>query len=515
MMNEHGKSDSCVVSTKLLNKGQEATQALRPAEAMEKRQLAKGNLQEQNTHRTQCRERVQSALKRIRDAAKKDKKQKFTALMHYVYSIDTLEEAYYSLKRNASAGLDEVTWQQYKETLDENLRVLSDKLKRGAYRAKPVKRSYIPKSDGQQRPLGVLVLEDKIVQGAATMVLNAIYETNFLGFSYGYRPGRNQHQCLNSLYVALQKKKVSYVMDADLQKFFDSINHEWLIKFIEHRVADKRIVRLIKKWLNAGIIEKGEWHCSEQGAIQGGVISPLLSNVFLHYTFDLWIQQWRTKRQNSDIIVVRWADDFIVGFQYRGVAKQFMAELQMRLKKFSLTLHPDKTRLIEFGRFAIEDRLKRGAGKPESFDFLGFTHIVGKKYSNGMFTVIRKSIKKRLRVKLQDIKIELKRRMHDPIPEVGKWLKSVVGGYNRYFGVPTNKRAMWRFRNQIGYYWKHALRRRSQNSRCTWGRMARLMERWLPKPEIYHPYPLYACASLPKARAGCASSASPDLWRGR
>ena len=416
MMNEHGKSDSCVVSTKLLNKGQEATQALRPAEAMEKRQLAKGNLQEQNTHRIQCRERVQSALERIRAAAVKNKEQKFTALMHHIYSVDILEEAFYSLKRNVATGIDGVTWEQYAEKLTENLEDLRQKVKRGAYRAKPVKRSYIPKADGKQRPLGV---------------------------------------------------------------------------FIEHRIVDKRVVRLIKKWLNAGILENGTWHSREEGTIQGGVISPLLSNIFLHYAFDLWIQQWRTKRKGGDIIVTRWADDFVVGFQNLGVAKQFLTELQARFKKFSLMLHPEKTRLIEFGPFAINNRSKRGLGRPESFNFLGFTHIVGKKASNGMFAVIRRSNKKRLRAKLQEVKVELRKRMHDPIPKVGEWLRSVVGGYNRYFGVPTNQNSLYLFRFQIGRYWHHALKRRGQKkSTLTWERMVRLIDRWLPKPEIHHPYPL-------------------------
>src|SRR3990172_7830671 len=314
MMNEHGKSDSCVISAKLPNKGLKTTQVLRPAEAMEKRQLAKGNLQEQNIHRIQCRERVQSALERIRAAAVKNKEQKFTALMHHIYSVDILEEAFYSLKRNVATGIDGVTWGQYAEKLTENLEDLAQRVKRGAYRAKPVKRSYIPKADGKQRPLGVLALEDKIVQYAATLVLNAIYEADFLGFSYGYRPGRSQHNCLDALYVALQTRKVNYVLDADIQGFFDTINHDWLIKFIEHR--------------------------REEGTIQGGVISPLLSNIFLHYAFDLWIQQWRTKRKGGDIIVVRWADDFVVGFQNLGVAKQFLTELQARFQKFSLTLHP-------------------------------------------------------------------------------------------------------------------------------------------------------------------------------
>ena len=496
MMNEHGKSDSCVVSAKLLNNGVEldsgnfCTHKTMLAEAMEKRQLAEGNLQEQNTRRMQRRESVQSALKRIRDVAIKDKKQKFTALMHHIYSVDVLEEAYFSLERKASAGMDGVTWRYYGENLKDNLRDLSQRLRQGAYRAKPVKRTYIPKADGKQRPLGMPVLEDKIVQSAAAAVLGTIYESDFLGFSYGYRPKRSQHHCLDALYVGLQTKKVNYVLDADIQGFFDHINHEWLVKFIEHRIADKRVVRLIIKWLNAGVMEEGKWYSSEEGTPQGGVISPLLANIYLHYVFDLWIHQWRTSKERGDMIVVRWADDFIVGFQNVWVAKQFLVELSARFKKFALTLHPDKTRLIEFGSYAITNRLKRGAGRPESFNFLGFTHIVGRKRSNGMFAVIRKSIRKKMRAKLKEVKAELKRRMHQPIPEVGKWLKSVVGGYNRYFGVPTNTPAMFIFRFQVGRYWHLMLKRRSQKSHCTWKRMHRLIEYWLPKPEVHHPYPL-------------------------
>jgi RNA-directed DNA polymerase len=496
VMNEHGKSDSCVVSAKLLNNsidldgGKVTTQKTILAEAMEKRQLAKGNLQEQNARRIQGRVSAQSALERIRDVAVRDNKQRFTALMHHIYSIDMLEEAYFNLERKASAGIDGVTWRHYGENLKDNLRDLSLRLKRGAYQAKPVKRTYIPKADGQQRALGLPVLEDKIVQSATAAVLGTIYEKDFLGFSYGYRPKRSQHHCLDALYVGLQTKKVSYVLDADIQGFFDNINHSWLIKFIEHRIADKRVVRLIIKWLTAGIMEEGKWYCSEEGTPAGGVISPLLANVYLHYVFDLWMQRWRASRERGDIIVVRWADDFIVGFQTLEVAKQFLTELHTRFEKFSLTLHPGKTRLIEFGPFAIKNSIKRGTGKPESFNFLGYTHFVGKKRSNGMFTVIRKSIRKKMRAKLKEVKVELKRRMHEPVPEVGKWLKSIVGGYNRYFGVPTNMAALHTFRFQVGQYWFCTLKRRSQKSLCTWERMRRLIERWLPKPEIHHPYPL-------------------------
>lgn len=490
MMNGQGKSDRPIVSTKSPNESGGLVVSLLE-EAMERRGLAEGKPRGQNTHRIQCRRRVQSALERIRQAAVRDKKQRFTALMHHIYSLDTLEEAYYSLKREASAGVDGETWKHYGERLGENLRDLSERLKRGAYRAKPVKRAYLPKADGKQRPLGVPVLEDKIVQYAAAGVLGAIYETDFLGFSYGYRPKRSQHQCLDALYVGLQTKKVNWVLDADIQGFFDHLSHEWLIQFIEHRIADKRVVRLIQKWLKAGVLlEEGEWQSSEEGTPQGGVISPLLANLFLHYVFDLWIQRWRTVQVRGDIIVVRWADDFIVGFQTQGEARMFLGELQERFRRFGLILHPKKTRLLEFGPFAIDNRRKRGQGKAESFDFLGFTHSCGKKRSNGKFVVIRKSIPKRMWAKLKEVKVELKRRMHEPIPQVGKWLKSVASGYNRYFGVPTNTPALHVFRFQLTKYWRHTLRRRSQKSGISWERMYRLVKIWLPQPEVHHPYPL-------------------------
>lgn len=495
MMDEQGKSDRPVVSTKLPNESEDtfggwATWASMLEEAIERRGLVEGNLQGQNTHRIQSRKRVQNALERVRQAGVRDKQQRFTALMHHIYSVDMLEEAYFSLKRDASAGIDGETWSHYGERLEENLQDLSERLKRGAYRARPVKRTYIPKADGRQRPLGVPVLEDKIVQCVAAAVLGAIYETDFLGFSYGYRPKRSQHKCLDALYVGLQTKWVNWVLDADIQGFFDHISHEWLIKFIEHRIADKRVVRLIQKWLKAGVLKKGQWQASVEGTPQGGVISPLLANIFLHYVFDLWIQQWRKFPDRGDMIVVRWADDFIVGFQKEEVARRFLSEIGERFKKFGLTLHPEKTRLLEFGRYAIDNRRRRGQGRPESFNFLGFTHICGKKHSNGMFVVIRKTIGKRLRAKLQEVKIELKRRMHEPVPKVGKWLKAVVGGYNRYFGIPTNLAALHTFRFQIARYWHHMLKRRSQKTRITWERVDRLIERWLPCPEIHHPYPL-------------------------
>jgi len=457
---------------------------------MEGRGLTEGNTLEQNAPRTQSRQGAQNALERVRQAAQRDKKLRFTALLHHIYDIDRLRSAYRELKRDAAAGVDGETWRHYGESLESNLLDLSERLKRGAYRAKPVRRVLIPKPDGRQRPLGVTVLEDKIVQRATVEVLNAIYETDFLGFSYGFRPKRGQHNALDALYVALLTKKVNWVHDADITGFFDAIDRGWLVKFIEHRVADRRVVRLIQKWLNAGVLEDGKWTCSEEGTPQGGSASPLLANIFLHYVFDLWIQKWRQTKAAGDVIVVRFADDIILGFQYRTDAERLHTDLTERLGQFGLELHPEKTRLIEFGPYAVENRKRAGLGKPETFNFLGFTHICGKKRSNGRFTVLRQTIRKRLRAKLLAVKTELKRRMHDPVPTVGKWLGSVVRGHIQYYGVPMNSHALFIFRFQVVRYWHHVLGRRSQNGRVTWERMKRLVERWLPPARICHPYPL-------------------------
>jgi group II intron reverse transcriptase/maturase len=457
---------------------------------MEGRGLAKGNLPQQNASRTPSRSDAPSALERVRQAAKGDKKWRFTALLHHIYNLYTLRRSYFSLKKEAAAGVDGETWRHYGETLEANLQDISERLQRGAYRAKPVRRVYIPKADGRQRPLGVPTLEDKIVQRAAVEVLNAIYETDFLGFSYGFRPGRSQHQALDALYTGLLTRKVNWVLDLDIRGFFDGISHEWLVKFVEHRIADRRVVRLIQKWLNAGVLEDGKRIRVEEGTPQGGSASPLLANVYLHYVFDLWVQAWRRKRARGDVIVVRFADDIVVGFQVRSDAERFWAELTERFRKFQLELHPEKTRLLEFGPFAVENREKRGEGKPETFNFLGFTHICGRKRSNGRFTVLRQTIRKRLQAKLSEVKAELERRMHAPIPEVGQWLRSVVGGHLRYYGVPMNEPALHIFRFQTGGLWHRALSRRSQNARIRWDRMRRLINRWLPPVRIYHDYPL-------------------------
>jgi group II intron reverse transcriptase/maturase len=433
---------------------------------------------------------VQQALARVRQAARKDKKLRFTTLLHHVYNPGMLREAYFGLKRDAAPGVDGQTWQQYGQDLEVNLQDLSARLKRGAYRAKPARRAYIPKPDGRQRPLGVTALEDKIVQRATVGVLNAIYETDFLGFSYGFRPGRSQHNALDALYAGLLTRKVGWVLDADIRGFFDAINREWLMKFVEHRVADRRVGRLIRKWLNAGVLEDGVRTYSETGTVQGGSISPLLANIYLHYAFDLWVQWWRTTQATGDVIVVRYADDFIVGFQHRAEAERFLAAVRERFAKFGLELHPDKTRLIEFGRFAAENRRKRGKGKPETFNFLGLTHICATKRSNGYFTVLRQTMRKRLTAKLTEVKAELKRRLRDPIPAMGKWLASVIDGHCRYYGVPMNAPALWRLRFGAVWHWQRALCRRSQKGRLTWDRMKRLVARYLPVPRVCHPYPL-------------------------
>jgi group II intron reverse transcriptase/maturase len=481
----HGreKSDSPVVPRKQPN------EAGQPAEeAAEGRGLAKGNSHECNTPRTQDRTSVLSALERVREAARKDRKQRFTTLLHHVYDVKRLRDAYEALKPDAAAGVDGETWQHYGEHLEANLVDLAGRLKRGAYRAKPVKRAFIPKADGRLRALGVPTLEDKIAQRAVVEVLSAIYEVDFLGFSYGFRPGHSQHQALDALYVGITQKKVNWVLDADIRSFFDTLDHGWLVTFVEHRVSDRRILRLIQKWLNAGVLENGKVVHNEVGTVQGGSVSPLLANVYLHYVFDLWIQQWRKEKAKGDVIVVRYADDFVVGFQHRNEAEQFLRELRERLAKFKLELHPEKTRLFEFGRFAGPNRERRGEGKPESFNFLGFTHICGKT-KKGCFLPLRHTMRKRLAGKLVEVAAKLRVLMNTSIPIMGAYLRAVVRGHFQYYGVPTNSRALGSFRYHVADIWRRALMRRSQKHRITWERMQRLVARWLPPARICHSYP--------------------------
>ncbi len=483
MMNGREKSDGVVVPQKPSNKAERSA-----AETVEGRTPAKGNPHERNALRTQRRGSAHSALSRVREAAKKDKRQRFTALLHHVYEIDRLRQAYLALKRDAAAGVDGETWRHYGERLEENLRDLSERLERGAYRARPVRRAYIPKADGRLRPLGVPVLEDKLVQRATAEVLNALYEPDFLGFSYGFRPGRSAHDALDALAVGIWSKKVKWVLDADIRSFFDAMKHEWIVKFLEHRIADERVVRLIQKWLGAGVLEDGRRIRSAEGAVQGGSISPLLANLYLHYVFDLWTQQWRRKPGRGEMIVVRYADDFVVGFEHERDADAFLAALRERFAQFGLELHPDKTRILEFGRFAADNRAQRGLGKPETFDFLGFTHICAKT-RKGRFIVRRQTMRKRLQAKLSEVKTELRRRITQPIPEQGAYLRAVVLGHARYYGVPGNGAALQSFRHQLGWLWRRALRRRGNRRLPTWERLRRHLDRWLPTPHICHPWP--------------------------
>jgi group II intron reverse transcriptase/maturase len=457
-------------------------------EETEGRGLAKSNLHQQNMFRTQSRGDVHNALERVREAASRSRKTRFTALFHYVYNPEMLEYSFLQLKKDAAPGVDGETWQHYGENLEAKLQDLSHRLQRGAYQAKPVRRQYIAKSDGQMRPLGVTSLEDKIVQRATVEVLNAIYEQDFAEFSYGFRPGRSQHDALDRLYVGIDEGKVNWVLDVDIRAFFDSLSQEWLVKFLEHRIGDRRVVRLIQKWLRAGVLEEGKLTVSEEGTPQGGSASPLLANVYLHYALDQWTQAWQRKIACGEMLVVRYADDVVMGFQRKAEAERFLGELKERMKKFNLELHPEKTRLLEFGRFAAQNRRERGDGKPETFNFLGFTHICGTN-RRGRFTVRRQTIGKRMQAKLKAIRIELRRRMHDPLKEVGQWLRAVVGGHFRYYGVPTNSTALHNFHHRVSCLWRKVLGRRSQQGYVTWKRMRRLIARWLPPPQLCHPFP--------------------------
>jgi len=457
---------------------------------VEGRRLTKGNPAKGNSRRTPSRKtELTNVLDRIRKVAESDREVKFTSLWHLVCNTDRLEEAYFGLRRSAAAGVDGETWETYGVDLESNLADLSARLRRGAYRPKPVKRIHIPKSDGRQRPIGIPALEDKIVQRATVEVLNAIYETDFLGFSYGFRPGRSQHDALDAVVVGIERRKVNWVLDCDIRAFFDSISHEWLEKFISHRIADKRVLRHVKKWLKAGVLEEGEWKETTKGSPQGGSVSPLLANVYLHYVFDLWADLWRSQRAKGDVIIVRFADDVIVGFEHREDAERFRDELAQRLRKFDLELHPEKTRLIRFGRTAARDHDGSGGSKPGTFEFLGFTHISGKT-RKGCFTVKRRSSSKRMQRTLTRIMEKILRRWQLPIREQGEWLGKVVNGWFQYHAVPFNYEALSRFRHEVVQRWLRALRRRSQRGhRLTWQRFLRYVEWWIPRPRILHPFP--------------------------
>ncbi len=482
-MHGNGESYSGIVPTKHPNKGG------RPlAEEVEGRPLTKENMGEPNSRRAQSRNREPNGLDRVREAARRDGKKQFTALLHHV-SVEQLWQSYHGLKKQAAPGVDGATWEAYGEDLEGRLTDLHGRIHRGAYRARPSRRVWIPKPDGRQRPLGIASLEDKIVQHAVGVVLSQIWEEDFLGYSYGFRPGRSQHDALDALWVGIVRKKVNWVLDADIRGFFDQMEHEWLVKFVEHRIQDRRVVRLIQKWLKAGVLEQGKRIETEVGTPQGAVISPLLANLYLHYVLDLWVEHWRKKEASGDVIIVRYADDFVMGFQHRDEAERFLEQLRERLRRFGLELHPDKTRLLEFGSYAAERRNKRGLGRPETFDFLGFTHICGTNHKTGHFTVHRKSIGKRMAAKLKDIKAKLRTRMHGRTVDTLNWLRAVVRGYFQYHAVPGNWARMTAFRRDVLRLWLHTLRRRSQRSQLTWKRFNKRLGSLLPQVRILHPYP--------------------------
>jgi RNA-directed DNA polymerase len=482
MMHGREKSDSAILAGKPPNGA-----GVPAEEGVERRAGAEGNAGQDRTLRAQDRESVSQGLDRVRHVARTRKKERFTALLHHV-SPELLRMAFFALKRQAAPGVDGMTWQTYEADLDRRIEDLHQRVHRGAYRAQPARRGFIPKSDGSRRPLAIAALEDKVVQRATAAVLNAIYEEDFLGFSYGFRPGRGAHDALDALAVGITSTKVSWILDADIRSFFDAVSQKWLLRFLNHRIGDPRIIRLIRKWLKAGVLEDGVVSVSETGTGQGSAISPLLANIYLHYAFDLWAERWRRREATGDMIVIRYSDDIVVGFEHEADARRFWDAMRARLEEFALALHPDKTRLIEFGRFAAARRARRGLGKPETFHFLGFTHICGKTRT-GTFLLKRKSRRDRMRATVRAVKEGLRRRMHQPIPIQGRWLKQVVTGYFAYHGVPTNRRALQAFRYYVTDLWRRALRRRSQKDGSTWLRITKLAEDWLPKPYVLHPWP--------------------------
>jgi group II intron reverse transcriptase/maturase len=506
-MNDCEESDSLIVPKKPLNKcGDNKPQA----ETVEGRRELVENTKQDGMRRTQSRIKAQGcdkvaaavkgvspALRRVRKVAEEDTSTRFTALLHHI-TIDALRESYYLLKRQAAPGVDGCVWADYHEGLAERLEDLHTRVHKGTYRAQPSRRVYIPKADGTKRPLGIAALEDKIVQHAVAGLLSIVYEADFYGFSYGFRPNRGCHDALDAISVAIEKKKISWVLDADIQGFFDSISHEWMLRFLERRIADRRVLRLIRKWLKAGVSEEGEWTRSNVGTPQGAVISPLLANVFLHYVLDDWVVWWRKKYATGEVVIVRYADDFVMGFQYKHEAEHFLNALRERLQAFALALHPEKTRLIEFGRFASENRRKRGDSKPETFTFLGFTHICSVRINGGRFKILRQTDKKRMCRVLHRIKEGLIAKMHDEIDEVGQWLKRVIQGYYNYFAVHDNLNRLTSFHYAVTRIWHKILCRRGQRGRIKWDKFSKIAKHWIPMPTVLHPYPFQRfCAKHP------------------
>ena len=485
MINEVKKSDDSIRAMKSANEGGSP-----PAESAEQRGSTKKNSGSQTTRRTQSRESVLTAAHRVRQAAKRNRKERLTALLHHI-TPEALKAGFLSIRKDAAVGVDKVTWHEYEEGLDARLRDLHQRIHTGAYRAEPVRRVNIPKPDGSTRPLGIASLEDKIVQRAVVdVILNPIYEVEFLGFSHGFRPGRGAHNALDALAYGIERKKVNWIVDADIRKFFDTIPRDWLIKFLEHRIGDRRVIRLIQSWINAGIMEDGTWSDTGMGTPQGAIASPVLANVFLHYTLDIWFhKKWRPKVPQGEALIVRYADDVVVGFQYERDAKQYLQDVRERLARFGLALHPKKTRIVEFGRFAEVDRKKRGKSKPETFDFLGFTHFCTRT-RKGRFRLGRKPVSSRVSRTLKRVGEVLRRRWHHDIWEVGRWLGRVLNGWLNYYAVPGSGRWLSTFRYQLVRIWMKAIRRRSQRARrFSWGRLKRMVEILWPRVSIRHPWP--------------------------
>ena len=479
----HGteKTDSVVVAAKSANKGTPV-----PAEPVEPRTEPEGNLGGQSAHRTQRRASASPAADRIRQFVRREPRERLTALLHHV-TVDALRRAFFELKRDAAAGADGMTWRMYEDGLAARLADLHDRVHRGAYRALPSRRVNIAKPDGGTRPLGVAAIEDKIVQKAVTeTILTPVYEAEFLGFSYGFRRGRGAH---GALAVGLLRRKINWVVDCDIRAFFDTVSRAWLVRFLEHRIGDKRVIRLIIKWLHAGVMEAGEWRDNLRGTPQGSVISPVLANIYLHYVLDLWFQKkWRSHEVKGDTIIVRYADDFVAGFQHKRDAERFLDAVKDRFGRFGLDLHPDKTRLIEFGRYARRDRQARGRGRPETFDFLGLTHYCAED-RGGRFQLGRKPIAKRMSRTLKRVKEALRRRMHHDVEATAMWLGKVVDGWLNYYAVPTSFRYLRRFVARLAALWLRMLRRRSQRDRSGRARIAHLRATHWPKLEIRHPWP--------------------------
>lgn len=434
---------------------------------------------------------ISEGLLRVRNKAKENKNLIFTELLHHA-TPEMFMECYRSLNKRATPGIDRQSWEEYgKENLEEKLKDLRNRVFNGTYRSLPARRVFIPKANGKMRPLGIVAIEDKIVQNVIRTILDQVYEPTFKGFSYGFRSGRSCHDALDALSYCIQHGKINWILDADLRSYFDSIPHDKLIGVVKLRVGDPRIIRLIKKWLKAGVLENESISISDYGTIQGGVISPLLANIYLHYALDEWIDKIRTNIPSlGRISIVRYADDFVICFQNRWAATKLLEELREQLGRFGLELQREKTRLIEFGRFAIQNRRARGDRKPETFDFLGFTHICSKA-KNGYFAIRRITSSKKFCRKLQDVKQEIRKRMHRNIDETLEWLKRLLLGYYQYYAVPYNILKLDSFRYHVGMYLFKMLRRRSQKARrtITWTWKKLHVDAALPRPKQVHDLP--------------------------